>query len=86
MAGARQEVDLGLLMTRRARLLGTVLRSRPLEEKLAAMRAFEDRVVPLLARGKLAPVIDEVMPLGDAARAHARMASNAGFGKIVLRV
>jgi NADPH:quinone reductase-like Zn-dependent oxidoreductase len=86
MAGARQEVDLGLRMTRRARLLGTVLRSRPLEEKLAAMRAFEDRVVPLLARGKLAPVIDEVMPLGDAARAHARMASNAGFGKIVLRV
>lgn len=86
LAGARQEVDLGLLMTRRARILGTVLRSRPLEEKLAAMRAFEDRVVPLLARGLLAPVIDAVMPLDDAARAHERMASNAGFGKIVLRV
>jgi NADPH:quinone reductase len=86
LAGARQEIDLGLVLTRRARLLGTVLRSRPLEEKLAAMRAFEDRVVPLLARGKLAPVIDVVMPLDDAARAHERMASNAGFGKIVLRV
>jgi len=86
MAGARHEVDLGLLLTRRARLFGTVLRSRPLEEKLAVMRAFEDQVVPLVARGKLVPVIDTVLPLDDAARAHERMASNAGFGKIVLRV
>lgn len=86
MAGARQELDLGLLLTRRARIFGTVLRSRPLEEKLAVMRTFEERVVPLVARGKLEPVIDEVMPLDDAARAHERMASNAGFGKIVLRV
>jgi NADPH:quinone reductase len=86
MAGARHEVDLGLLLTRRARLFGTVLRSRPLEEKLAVMRAFEDQVVPLVARGKLVPVIDTVLSLDDAARAHERMASNAGFGKIVLRV
>jgi NADPH2:quinone reductase len=86
LAGARHELDLGLVLTRRARIFGTVLRSRPLEEKLAAMRAFEDRVVPLFARGKLAPVIDTVMPLEDAARAHERMASNEGFGKIVLRV
>jgi len=86
LAGARHELDLGLVLRKRARIFGTVLRSRPLEEKLAAMRAFEDRVVPLLARGKLAPVIDAVMPLDDAARAHERMASNEGFGKIVLRV
>jgi len=86
MAGARHELDLGLLLMRRARVLGTVLRSRPLEEKLAVMRAFEDQVVPLLARGKLEPVIDAVLPLDDAAGAHARMASNEGFGKIVLRV
>jgi len=86
LAGARHELDLGLVLTRRARILGTVLRSRPLEEKLAAMRVFEDQVVPLFARGKLAPVIDAVLPLDDAARAHERMASNAGFGKIVLRV
>jgi NADPH:quinone reductase-like Zn-dependent oxidoreductase len=86
MAGARGELDLGLVLSRRARLLGTVLRSRPLEEKLAAARVFEDQVVPLLARGKLAPVIDVVLPLDDAARAHERMASNAGFGKIVLSV
>lgn len=86
LAGARHELDLGLVLRKRARIFGTVLRSRPLEEKLAAMRVFEDQVVPMFARGKLAPVIDLVMPLDDAARAHERMASNAGFGKIVLRV
>jgi putative PIG3 family NAD(P)H quinone oxidoreductase len=86
LAGVRHELDLGAVLTRRARIFGTVLRSRPLEEKLAVMRVFEEQVVPLFARGKLAPVIDTVMPLDDAARAHERMASNAGFGKIVLRV
>ena len=64
---------------------GTVLRARPLEEKIAAMRSFESRVVPLLRRGLIAPVIDTVMDLDAAAAAHARMASNAGFGKIILR-
>lgn len=86
LAGAKTEVDLGLVLRKRVRILGTVLRSRPLEEKLAVMRTFEDRVVPLLARGKLVPVVDTVMDLDQAGAAHARMASNAGFGKIVLRV
>jgi len=86
LAGRRHEVDLDLVLTRRARILGTVLRSRPLEEKLAVMRVFEEQVVPLLARGKLEPVIDTVMSLDQAAAAHERMASNEGFGKIVLRV
>jgi putative PIG3 family NAD(P)H quinone oxidoreductase len=85
LAGAKTELDLGLVLRRRLRILGTVLRARPLEEKLAAMRAFEARVVPLLARGKIQPVIDVVLPLDQAAEAHQRMASNAGFGKIVLR-
>jgi putative PIG3 family NAD(P)H quinone oxidoreductase len=86
LAGARHELDLGLVLRKRARIFGTVLRSRPLEEKLAAMRVFEDQVVPMFARGKLVPVIDVVLPLDEAARAHERMASTAGFGKIVLRV
>jgi len=84
LAGNKTEIDLGLVLRKRVRILGTVLRSRPLEEKLTAMRAFEAQIVPLLARGRLKPVIDCVMPLADAARAHERMASNAGFGKIVL--
>ncbi len=86
MAGVRSEVDLGLILRKRLRIMGTVLRARPLEEKLAVMRTFEDQVVPLLARGKLRPVIDVVLPLDQAAQAHARMASNVGFGKIILRV
>jgi putative PIG3 family NAD(P)H quinone oxidoreductase len=84
LAGARNEVDLGLILRKRLRVMGTVLRARPLEEKIAAMRAFEAQVVPLLARGLVKPVIDVVMPLADAAKAHERMAANAGFGKIVL--
>ena len=86
MAGAKAEIDLSRVLRKRVSIIGTVLRSRPLEEKIAAMRAFESQVVPLFARGKLVPVIDLVMPLDQAAEAHARMASNAGFGKIVLAV
>ncbi|MEJ7597882.1 MAG: NAD(P)H-quinone oxidoreductase [Kofleriaceae bacterium] len=86
LAGARADVDLGLVLRKRIRVLGTVLRSRPLEEKLAVMRTFEDQVVPLFARGLLAPVIDTVLDLDAAGEAHTRMASNVGFGKIVLRV
>lgn len=86
LAGRTAELDLGLVLTRRARVLGTVLRSRSLEEKLAVTRVFEDQVVPLLARGKIGPVIDIVLPLGEAAAAHERMATNDVFGKIVLRV
>src|SRR5262245_3930385 len=84
LAGAKGELDLGRVLANRIRILGTVLRSRPLEEKIAAMRVFEAQVVPLLARGVVKPVIDVVIPLAEAARAHERMASNAGVGKIVL--
>ncbi|HET7502741.1 MAG TPA: NAD(P)H-quinone oxidoreductase [Kofleriaceae bacterium] len=86
MAGGRTELDLSLILRKRLRVLGTVLRARPLEEKIAAMRSFEAHVVPLFQRGLLAPVIDTVMDLDAAAAAHTRMASNAGFGKIILRV
>jgi putative PIG3 family NAD(P)H quinone oxidoreductase len=86
MAGTKGDIDLGLVLRKRARIFGTVLRARPLEEKIAAMRAFEAQVVPLLARGVVKPIVDVVMPLAEAARAHERMSSNAGFGKIVLRV
>lgn len=86
MAGTKGDIDLGLLLRKRARIFGTVLRARPLEEKIAAMRAFETQVVPLVARGVLKPIVDAVMPLHQAAKAHERMQSNAGFGKIVLTV
>jgi putative PIG3 family NAD(P)H quinone oxidoreductase len=85
LAGARHEIDLAGILRKRLRVFGTMLRARPLEEKIAATRIFEAQVVPLLARGLIVPVIDTVMDLDAAADAHTRMASNAGFGKIILR-
>ena len=85
LAGARSEIDLGGILRKRLRISGTMLRARPLEEKIAVMRTFEAQVVPLFQRKLIAPVIDTVMDLDAAGAAHTRMASNAGFGKIILR-
>ena len=84
LAGAKAELELNLMLHKRVQLTGTVLRARPLEEKLAAVRAFEHHVVPLLARGAVKPIVDRTFPLAEAGAAHAYMASNEGFGKIVL--
>jgi putative PIG3 family NAD(P)H quinone oxidoreductase len=85
-AGARAGFDLGRLLQRRARILGTTLRARPLEEKIAALRAFEREVVPLFVRGALKPVVDQVLPLAEVRKAHELVGANQTFGKIVLRV
>ncbi len=85
MGGAKSELSLGALLTKRVRIAGTVLRSRPLEEKAAVAQAFSRSVVPLIAEGRLAPVVDEVASMESIADAHARMEKNATFGKIVLR-
>jgi putative PIG3 family NAD(P)H quinone oxidoreductase len=83
-AGARCTLDLGLLLRKRARLLGTTLRARPLEERITTTRVFEREVVPLLRRGAVRPVVDRVLPLTEAARAHEAVGANQNFGKIVL--
>jgi putative PIG3 family NAD(P)H quinone oxidoreductase len=85
-AGARGTLDLRLLLNRRVRVFGTVLRARPLEEKIAVMRRFSAEVLPLLRRGAIRPIVDCVMPLEDAGKAHERVASNQTFGKVVLTV
>jgi NADPH:quinone reductase len=86
LAGARADVDLGLVLRRRLRMLGTVLRARPLEEKILAAQLLGRRLAPLFASGTLRPVIDRVLPLESAAAAHAYLATNEGFGKVVLTV
>ena len=86
LAGARAELDLRLMLHRRTQITGTVLRARPLEEKIAAVQGLGRHLVPLLARGTLRPVVDRVLPLASAAEAHEYVASNVGFGKVVLRV
>lgn len=86
MAGGRTEFDLGALMPRRATLIGTVLRARPIEEKIAVTRQFESEMLPLIAEGAMAPVIDSRYPLDRIADAHARMEANANAGKLVIDV
>jgi NADPH:quinone reductase-like Zn-dependent oxidoreductase len=84
LAGASAPIDLGAMLRRRATLRGTVLRSRPIEEKIAVMQVFAREVVPLFASGRLRPVVDQVLPLADAAAAHLRLEQGDTFGKLVL--
>lgn len=86
VAGGRGELELGKALGKRLRITGTVLRSRPVEEKIAATRRFAAEVVPLLASGRLAPVVDRVFDLDEIRAAHERLASNETFGKVVLRI
>ncbi|RDV46832.1 NAD(P)H-quinone oxidoreductase [Leifsonia sp. ku-ls] len=79
-------LDLGLLMRKRASIHGTTLRARPLAERTAVIAGVRAAVWPLLAEGRVRPVIDSVFPLEDAAAAHRRMESSAHRGKILLRV
>jgi putative PIG3 family NAD(P)H quinone oxidoreductase len=84
--GASCELDLRQLLHKRLELCGTVLRSRPLEEKIEAAAMLERRICPLLTAGTLRPVIDRVLPLEQAGAAHEHVASNDSFGKVLLRV
>ncbi len=86
MGGTKLELDLALLMHKRAELRGTVLRARPLEEKILAAKALERNLVPLFESGALKPVVDRVLPLAKAADAHRAMQGNETFGKVVLEV
>ena len=85
-AGRIAELDLGALLQRRLTLVGTVLRSRPLEEKIEATMILERTIVPWLARGVVEPLVDRVFPLADAGKAHEYVASDASFGKVLLAI
>lgn len=84
MAGTRADVDLGLVLRRRLSVVGTVLRARPLEEKIVATQLLARNLAPLVESGALRAVVDAVLPLESAREAHERMAKNETFGKIVL--
>ncbi len=86
LAGARTDLPLAPVLRGRLTITGTVLRARSLEEKIAATRAFERDVVPMLARGEVTAIVDSVFPLADARAAQERMASDATEGKVVLCV
>lgn len=84
-SGREGTLDMGVLMSKRLTMVGTVLRARPLEEKIALAREFSERMVPLFETGRLRPVIDRTFSFSDVRDAHALMESNETFGKIVLR-
>lgn len=85
LGGAQGALPMGMLLAKRARVIGTVLRARPLEEKAALARAFARDAIPLFERGALRPVLGAVMDMTAIREAHRAMEADATFGKIVLR-
>jgi NADPH:quinone reductase len=85
LAGADASVDLRLLLSKRIQVIGTVLRSRPIEEKISVARAFERQMLPLFRSGRLRAVVDSVFRADQVQEAFARMTGNESFGKVVLK-
>ena len=86
LGGRSSDFPLGIVLSRRLQLRGTVLRSRSLAEKIEVTARFEREVVPLFSAGRLRPVIDSTFHLADIADAHRRMESNESIGKIIVEV
>jgi putative PIG3 family NAD(P)H quinone oxidoreductase len=86
VAGITAELDLRTVLRKRISIIGTALRSRPLDEKIAIGEVLARDIVPRLAGGELVPVVDRVLPLDRAGLAHEVTEGNDPFGKIVLEV
>jgi NADPH:quinone reductase-like Zn-dependent oxidoreductase len=84
VAGNRCAFPIHAVMGKRLTIIGTVLRARTTAEKAAATEGFVRDVVPLLAARRVAPIIERVFPLDDAAAAYDLVASDATFGKVIL--
>ena len=86
LGGVRAEIDLGQLMRLRARIIGSVLRSRSMLEKIEIKQRFMDLFWPHIVSGKILPVIDSIYPIDQAMLAHQHMHDNRNIGKIVLKI
>ena len=86
LGGAKAQLPLAQVLTRRLRVIGSTLRSRSIAAKAAVMDALAARVWPLLERGTIVPAIETVMPIAEADAAHALIATNETFGKVVLAI
>ncbi len=84
LKGSKVELDLMRLMMRRLTLTGSTLRAQSLEAKARMAKSIEERIWPLIAAGKIKPVMDSTFRLEDAAKAHARIDDPGHVGKIVL--
>ena len=83
-SGRTTEFDLGLALHKRLKIIGTMLRGRPTDEKAEATRKFADEVVPLFESGKITPNVDRVFAAKDVVAAYKYLESNESFGKVVL--
>jgi NADPH2:quinone reductase len=84
--GMTAQVNFGLMLMKRLSFMATTLRGRTIEEKTAIRDALAREVWPLIAAGRIKPVIDKVFPVAEAQAAHARMAQSAHIGKILLKL
>ncbi|MCG5446769.1 NAD(P)H-quinone oxidoreductase [Micromonospora sp. NIE79] len=82
--GRKAELDLGALLTKRASVTATSLRSRPLAEKAEIVQGVRDEVWPLVEAGRIRPIVDRRLPMTEAAEAHRLVQSNDHFGKVLL--
>lgn len=85
-AGSVAEFNLGMALAKRAKIIGTVLRSRPTEEKAEATRRFAAEVAPLFQANKIKPNVDRVFKIDEIRKAHEYLESNESFGKVVLEI
>jgi putative PIG3 family NAD(P)H quinone oxidoreductase len=86
LGGVKGEMNVGHLLRKRLRLIGSTLRSRPLSEKIAITHQFESQFWPKLASGELQPIIDTQFPIEEAQAAHEYVAQDKNVGKVILKV
>ena len=86
MGGTKSEINIGRMMVKRQRVIGSVLRARSVAEKTALTDAFKKEALGRFATGELKPVIHDVLPLDKIVSAHQMMEANANTGKIILSV
>jgi putative PIG3 family NAD(P)H quinone oxidoreductase len=86
LSGSTAELNLGAVLGKSLRIIGTRLRARPPAQKIGITQKFKERFWPLLEAGRLKPVIDRVFPITKAQAAHAYVRQNRNIGKVVLEV
>ena len=86
MGGAKASINLGLLMMKRLRIIGSTLRAQPIAKKTEIMNNLKENIWPSLESGDIKPIIDTVIPIEEVDKAHKLMESNQTFGKVILKV
>jgi putative PIG3 family NAD(P)H quinone oxidoreductase len=86
LGGSTAELNLGAVLGKSLRIIGTRLRSRPLAQKIKITRMFAERFWPLLESGRLQPVVDTVFPITESQAAHDFVKQNKNTGKVILEV